>query len=51
MAKTKAQRDDESEEEIIASINAKLDAMRSREKAVALMLADHSNPDGTDAEG
>lgn len=51
VAKTKAQRDDESEEEIIASINAKLDAMRSREKAVALMLADHSNPDGPDAEG
>lgn len=49
VAKTKAQRDDESEEEIIASINAKLDAMRSREKAVALMLADHSGtePDAT----
>lgn len=42
VARTKSQRDDESEEEILASINAKLDAMRSREKAVAMMLADEA---------
>ena len=40
--RAKAQREDESEEEILASINAKLDAMRSREKAVAKMLADEA---------
>jgi hypothetical protein len=46
VARTKAQREEESEEEILASINAKLDAMRSREKAVARMLAEI--PDGED---
>jgi hypothetical protein len=51
VAKTKAQRDDESEEQIIASINAKLDAMRSRERAVALMLTDGTNAHGSDAQG
>lgn len=44
VARTKAQREEESEEEILASINAKLDAMREREKAVARLIADE--PDG-----
>ena len=33
-------------EEILASINAKLDAMRERERQVAAMLADGDNAAG-----
>lgn len=39
VARFKAQREEESEEEILASINAKLDAMRERERAVSRMIA------------
>lgn len=46
VARTKAQREDETEEQILASINAKIDAMRSREKAVAKMLAEEADAQG-----
>lgn len=50
VARFKAEREEESEEEILASINAKLDAMRERERAVARMLAEDEagNPDAAD---
>jgi hypothetical protein len=40
VARQHALRDNESEEEILAAINAKLDAMRERERQVAAMLAE-----------
>jgi hypothetical protein len=40
VARQHAMRDNESEEEILASINAKLDAMRERERQVAVLLAE-----------
>lgn len=43
VAHTRAQREDESEEAILASINAKLDAMREREKAVARMISEDTD--------
>lgn len=46
VARTKAQREEETEEQILASINAKIDAMRSRERAVAKMLAEEADAQG-----
>ena len=40
VSRERALREHESEEEILASINAKLDTMRARQKAVAAMLAE-----------
>ncbi|MEY4160731.1 MAG: hypothetical protein RLZZ136_1352 [Pseudomonadota bacterium] len=51
VARQHALRDNESEEEILAAINAKLDAMRERERQVAAMLAEDAAPQAGLAEG
>ncbi|MXP44731.1 hypothetical protein [Allopontixanthobacter sediminis] len=42
VSQRKALRDDEGEDAILASINTKLDAMRAREKAVQILIAQDS---------
>ena len=48
-ARERAQRADESEEEILASINAKIAAMRAREKEAAALLGHSSDSNGQQA--
>ncbi len=48
VAREKARTDDEDEETILAAINAKLAAMRARERAIVLLLADGRGADEPD---
>lgn len=50
VSRERALREHESEEAVLASINAKLETMRARQKAVAAMLAE-DHPEASDAAG